>query len=257
VPEAHEHTHTTHEPLNTEYRLKARDGHYVWIRDAGVIVTGDDGAPLYLQGYLLDISPEREAEEQLRRQALYDPLTGLANRTHFNDRLGRAIAAVRSPNEKTAILFADVDGFKGVNDRFGHHIGDAVLCALGDRLHGVIRAADTAARLGRRFAVIVERVVDPADVDRRAAIHESSRSRRDRRAGCRSRRRSASRSALELLKEADAAMYRANRSPASASPSTTRADKAAVISFRHRQRRGARARPIAAPLSADRVARDR
>ncbi|HET7128568.1 MAG TPA: diguanylate cyclase, partial [Gaiellaceae bacterium] len=138
---AHEHTHSTHEPLSIEYRLKARDGHYVWIRDAGVVVTDEDGVPMYLQGYLLDISPEREAEEELRRQALYDPLTGLANRAHFNDRLDRAIAAVRVPDEKTAILFADVDGFKGVNDRFGHHIGDAVLCALAERLQSVIRAA--------------------------------------------------------------------------------------------------------------------
>ena len=139
VLEAHEHTHATHDPLNTEYRLKARDGHYVWIRDAGVVVSDDDGTPMYLQGYLLDISPEREAEEALRRQALYDPLTGLANRAHFNDRLQRAIAAIRQPGEMTAMLFADVDGFKGVNDRFGHHIGDAVLCALADRLQTVIR----------------------------------------------------------------------------------------------------------------------
>jgi PAS domain S-box-containing protein len=55
VLEAHEHTHATHEPLSIEYRLKARDGHYVWIRDEGVVVADEDGTPLYLQGYLLDI----------------------------------------------------------------------------------------------------------------------------------------------------------------------------------------------------------
>ena len=239
VLEAHEHTHSTHEPLNTEYRLKARDGHYVWIRDAGVVVMDDDDVPLYLQGYLLDISPEREAEEALRRQALYDPLTGLANRTHFNDRLGRAIAAVRSPGEKTAILFADVDGFKGVNDRFGHHIGDAVLCALGDRLQGVIRAADTAARLGGdEFAVIVERVTDAADVSIVAQrIHEVLAQPIE----IDGRRLSVETSIgisvgddpAELLKEADAAMYRAKSQPgfgfAFYDPEL---DKAAVIRFR-------------------------
>ncbi len=239
VLEAHEHTHSTHVPLSIEYRLKARDGHYVWIRDAGVVVTDDDGVPLYLQGYLLDISPEREAEEQLRRQALYDPLTGLANRTHFNDRLGRAVAAVRSPHEKTAILFADVDGFKGVNDRFGHHIGDAVLRALGDRLQGAIRAADTAARLGGdEFAVIVERVVDPADVSIVAQrIHETLAQPIE----IEGRRLSVETSIgisvgddpAELLKEADAAMYRSKSQPgfgfAFYDPEL---DKAAVIRFR-------------------------
>jgi diguanylate cyclase (GGDEF)-like protein/PAS domain S-box-containing protein len=236
---AHEHTHATHEPLNTEYRLKARDGHYVWIRDAGVVVTDEDEAPLYLQGYLLDISPEREAEEALRRQALYDPLTGLANRAHFNDRLARAIAAIRMPHEKTAILFADVDGFKGVNDRFGHHIGDAVLCALGDRLQDVIRAADTAARLGGdEFAVIVERVIDPADVSIVAQrIHEALAQPIE----IEGRRLSVETSIgisvgddpAELLKEADAAMYRAKSQPgfgfAFYDPEL---DKAALIRFR-------------------------
>jgi diguanylate cyclase (GGDEF)-like protein/PAS domain S-box-containing protein len=239
VLEAHEHTHATHEPLSTEYRLKARDGHYVWIRDAGVVVSDEDGTPMYLQGYLLDISPEREAEEALRRQALYDPLTGLANRAHFNDRLERAIAAIRQAGEKTAILFADVDGFKGVNDRFGHHIGDAVLCALADRLQTVIRAADTAARLGGdEFAVIIERVVDPGDISIVAQrIHESLAEPIE----IEGRRLSVETSIgisvgddpAELLKEADAAMYRAKSQPgfgfAFYDPEL---DKAAVIRFR-------------------------
>jgi diguanylate cyclase (GGDEF)-like protein/PAS domain S-box-containing protein len=239
VLEAHELTHATHVPLNLEYRLMARDGHYVWIRDAGVVVTDDDGTPLYMQGYLLDISPEREAEEQLRRQALYDPLTGLANRAHFNDRLARAIAAVREPGEKTAILFADVDGFKGVNDRFGHHIGDAVLCALADRLQKVIRAADTAARLGGdEFAVIIERVEHPADISIVAQrIHEALAEPIE----IEGRRLSVETSIGisvgddpgELLKEADAAMYRAKSQPGFGFTFyDPELDKAAVIRFR-------------------------
>jgi diguanylate cyclase (GGDEF)-like protein/PAS domain S-box-containing protein len=236
---AHEHTHATHEPLSTEYRLKARDGHYAWIRDAGVVVTDDDSQPLYLQGYLLDISPEREAEEQLRRQALYDPLTGLANRAHFNDRLDRAVAAIRAPGEQTAILFADVDGFKGVNDRFGHHVGDIVLCALADRLHDVIRAADTAARLGGdEFAVILERVTDPGDVSTVAQrLHEALAQPIEVEGHQLSVQTSIGISLgedpTELLKEADAAMYRAKSHPgfgfAFYDPEL---DKAALIRFR-------------------------
>jgi diguanylate cyclase (GGDEF)-like protein/PAS domain S-box-containing protein len=236
---AHQHTHSTHEPLSLEYRLLARDDRYVWIRDEGVVVIDDDGAPLYLQGYLLDISPEREAEEALRRQALYDPLTGLANRAHFNDRLERAIAAIRTEGEQTAILFADVDGFKGVNDRFGHHIGDAVLCALADRLQTAIRAADTAARLGGdEFAVIVEHVADPADISIVAQrLHETLAQPIDIDGRHLSVEVSIGISVgddpAELLKEADAAMYRAKSQPgvgfAFYDPEL---DKAALIRFR-------------------------
>jgi len=105
---AHERTHETHEPLSIEYRLIARDGSLVWVRDEGVVVFDDEGTPLYLQGYLLDITHERAAEEQLRRQALYDPLTGLANRAYFNDRLERAVTARKAPGERTALFFLDL-----------------------------------------------------------------------------------------------------------------------------------------------------
>jgi len=70
---AHVHTHETHEPLSLEYRLIARDGRVVHLRDEGVIVVDEQGEPLYLHGYLLDITREREAEQQLRQLALYDP----------------------------------------------------------------------------------------------------------------------------------------------------------------------------------------
>ena len=236
---AHEHTHATHKPLSIEYRLCAREGHYVWIRDEGVVVNDGDGMPLYLQGYLLDISPEREAEEQLRRQALYDPLTGLANRAHFNDRLQRAVASIRTEEEQTAILFADVDGFKGVNDRFGHHVGDLVLCALADRLHKVLRAADTAARLGGdEFAVILERVTNPADVSIVAQrVHETLAQPFEIDGHQLSVGTSIGISIgdepTELLKEADAAMYRAKGNPgvgfAFYDPDL---DRAALIRFR-------------------------
>ena len=72
---AHARTHETQEPLSVEYRLIAKDGRVVWIRDEGVVVFDEDGRPLYLQGYLLDITAEREAQDQLRQMALYDTLT--------------------------------------------------------------------------------------------------------------------------------------------------------------------------------------
>jgi diguanylate cyclase (GGDEF)-like protein/PAS domain S-box-containing protein len=236
---AHERTHATHEPLSIEYRLRSRTGEYVFIRDEGVIVLDDDGAPLYLQGYLLDITPERAAEEQLRRQALYDPLTGLANRAFFNERLERAVTGRKGPGERSALLFVDLNGFKAINDRFGHHVGDGVLRALAERMHGVVRAGDTAARLGGdEFAVILERVAEAADVSAIAQRLHSTLAQpleiEDRRLVVEaSIGISLGDDPLELLKQADAAMYRAKASPgvgfAFFDPGL---DKAALIRFR-------------------------
>ena len=162
VLEAHRHTRRTHEPLSIEYRLVARDGSVVWLRDEGVVVLDDEGQPLHLQGYLLDITREREAEQQLRQLALYDPLTGLANRTFFHERLRHAAGLRHTALRRTALLFIDLDGFKAVNDRWGHDVGDEVLKETARRIAEFIRAGDTAARLGGdEFAVVLTEGVEP------------------------------------------------------------------------------------------------
>jgi diguanylate cyclase (GGDEF)-like protein/PAS domain S-box-containing protein len=212
---AHARTHRTHEPLNLEYRLIARDEAVVWVRDDGVVVLGDDGEPLYLQGYLLDITAERELQEQLRLQALFDPLTGLANRAFFHEQLEHAIS-IRTENEPgTAVVFIDLDQFKQINDAYGHSVGDEVLAILGARLKTVIRAGDSVARLGGdEFAVLltsVREAAEPAIVAERlleqitapidvAGRHLSLTASIGIALGS---------SGAELLKQADAAMYRA------------------------------------------------
>jgi len=159
---AHVRTQETHEPLSIEYRLIARDGRVVWLRDEGVVVFDAQGRPLHLQGYLLDITREREAELQLRQLALYDPLTGLANRAFFHERLRHATELRHDPERPPALLFIDLDGFKGVNDRWGHDVGDAVLREIAQRIESAVRSADTAARLGGdEFAVVLTEGVDP------------------------------------------------------------------------------------------------
>lgn len=161
---AHAHTHDTHEPLSVEYRLIARDGRVVWLRDEGVIVLDERGQPLHLQGYLLDITREREAEQQLRQLALYDPLTGLANRAFFHERLRHAIMLRREEREATGLLYVDLDGFKLINDRWGHDLGDEVLHEIGSRIKRSVRPGDTAARLGGdEFAVVLAEPLTPED----------------------------------------------------------------------------------------------
>jgi diguanylate cyclase (GGDEF)-like protein/PAS domain S-box-containing protein len=213
---AHARTHRTHEPLSLEYRLISRDGDVVWIRDEGVIVLDDNGEPLYLQGYLLDVTPERELQEQLRLQALFDPLTGLANRAFFHEQLDHAVSIRAEGGEPgTAVIFIDLDQFKQVNDQHGHAVGDEVLAVLGDRLKSVIRAGDSVARLGGdEFAVLLTSVHEPAEP---AVVAERLLEQITAPIDVAGRHLTLSASVgialgsvgIELLKQADAAMYRA------------------------------------------------
>jgi diguanylate cyclase len=97
-----------------------------------------------------------EAQRQLERLALYDPLTGLANRTLFTDRVAQAVARTERGATPPALLLLDLDGFKSVNDGFGHATGDLLLVEVARRLVAVVREDDTVARLGGdEFAVVV------------------------------------------------------------------------------------------------------
>jgi len=110
------------------------------------------------------------ATEQLRHQALHDVLTGLPNRVLLLDRLEQAILNMQRKHERFSLLLLDLDGFKEVNDTFGHHIGDLLLAKVGIRLRAQLRDSDTIARLGGdEFAVLLGGVSAPADAERVAA----------------------------------------------------------------------------------------
>jgi diguanylate cyclase (GGDEF)-like protein/PAS domain S-box-containing protein len=149
--------------LHLEHRIRSADGSYRWMLARAVAVGGgSDGAPSRLVGSLTDVTERRELEDQLRHQALFDPLTGLPNRTLFFDRVERAIAhAGRRPDTDFAVLFLDLDGFKVVNDSLGHLAGDQLLVQVAERLQSCLRASDTASRVGGdEFAVLLSDASD-------------------------------------------------------------------------------------------------
>ena len=108
---------------------------------------------------LRDVTERKALEEQLRQLAFHDPLTLLANRSLFRNRVEHALALSRRTQERVAVMFIDLDNFKNVNDSLGHDVGDRLLQTAAQRLVKCTRAADTVARLGGdEFAVLLEGV---------------------------------------------------------------------------------------------------
>ena len=118
-----------------------------------------------VQGVVLngrDVSERKAFEEQLSHQAFHDPVTHLANRALFNERVRHAVARARREELGLAVIFLDLDDFKTVNDSLGHAAGDQLLLEVAQRISATIRATDTAARFGGdEFAVLLEDVEDP------------------------------------------------------------------------------------------------
>jgi len=104
-----------------------------------------------------DVSERKRLEKQLTHQAFHDPLTGLANRALFRDRVSHALTLARRQGHSISVLFLDLDDFKKVNDSLGHAEGDRLLVAAADRFRSCARATDTIARLGGdEFAILIE-----------------------------------------------------------------------------------------------------
>ncbi|MGI9190257.1 MAG: putative bifunctional diguanylate cyclase/phosphodiesterase, partial [Longimicrobiaceae bacterium] len=154
--EAHREGAISH--LNAEYRIRHGDGTYRWVQTRGLALRDEGGAAVRMSGSQTDITQRRIAEELLQYDALYDPLTGLPNRTLFLDRLGRAVErSKRNEEYQFAVLFLDLDDFKIVNDSLGHGVGDELLRGFARRLRACLRPSDTMARLGGdEFTILLE-----------------------------------------------------------------------------------------------------
>ena len=150
-----------HETSRDRYvkRYLHRDGRVIVVEVSRSATYDDDGNLLYSVISERDITEERLLTAQLAHQALHDPLTGLANRTLIEDRLGQARAKVARHGGFGAVLMLDLDDFKVVNDTHGHVIGDQLLIGVARRLDEVARTADTLSRFGGdEFLYLVEGV---------------------------------------------------------------------------------------------------
>jgi diguanylate cyclase (GGDEF)-like protein/PAS domain S-box-containing protein len=135
------------------------------------------GGPDEVTGWIAtvdDVTDRRRAESELTHQATHDVLTGLPNRMLLEDRLQQACARLRRDRDAVSVMFIDLDGFKAVNDTYGHTIGDQVLVEVANRLRQILRTVDTVARLGGdEFVVFCEGLPESevAEVVRR--IHDT------------------------------------------------------------------------------------
>ncbi|WP_435805415.1 EAL domain-containing protein [Shewanella psychromarinicola] len=138
-------------------RTHDRRGILAWLEINQVI--NNKGETSHFVAVFTDITARKKAEEDLRVLANFDPLTGLPNRTLFQDRLNQAVTKAHRSNSIVALLFLDLDRFKHINDSMGHHIGDLLLKAVAHRLQNAVRDGDTVARLGGdEFTIILEGV---------------------------------------------------------------------------------------------------
>ncbi|GAA4426917.1 PAS domain S-box protein [Acidovorax lacteus] len=145
----------------TEVEMVRKDGERLWVDVGGSRLVPGGGEALWM---VLDITARKDYQRRMELLAFRDPLTGLPNRVLLLDRLERALAAAQRHGTRVAVCFADLDGFKSVNDRHGHAAGDEVLTCVARRLMATVRDSDTVARLGGdEFVVLLVHIAQPDD----------------------------------------------------------------------------------------------
>ncbi len=157
------------EVAHRERRFDLPSGRTVWAQVTLSLTSSSTGEPAFL-AFVEDVTARKREAEQLEHAALHDPLTGLPNRAKAEDQLSTALARTQRRGGGCAVLFVDLDHFKDVNDTLGHAAGDHLLRDVADRLRGLLRTGDMAARIGGdEFVLVCE---DVADAQALSAIAE-------------------------------------------------------------------------------------
>ena len=155
--QAHRATLESFTQFKVEHRIVLRHGMVRWVRARGRVELDATGRPERLLGTAQDITEQKAAEAALLHQAFHDPLSGLPNRLLLLDRLSQALNRLARQTGTVGVIHLDVDRFKLINDSLGHPAGDQLLLVIANRLARLIRPGDTLARLGGdEFVVLCE-----------------------------------------------------------------------------------------------------
>ena len=139
-----------------EYRLRNRNGHYLWVHDRGRVCDyAPDGSPARVVGMVQDISTRKQMELQLQALASSDTLTGLANRHQGSTFLKSQGELCQRLGLPLGLAFIDIDNFKGINDVYGHLTGDRVLQQVGQAVKGAVRGSDLVCRWGGEEFIVI------------------------------------------------------------------------------------------------------
>ncbi|MDI3519840.1 MAG: hypothetical protein PWQ34_1987 [Caldanaerobacter sp.] len=150
-----------------EYRIKTKEGRYIWVLSRGKALWDEEGRAIRMAGSHTDITERKQMESKLKYMAFYDPLTGLPRREVFMDRLKIAMADAKRNGKKLAVFFVDLDNFKTINDSLGHHIGDRLLKKIAKKLKACLRESDTVSRVGGdEFVILLPNIINIDDTNK-------------------------------------------------------------------------------------------
>lgn len=153
-------------PDEREWTVVRKDGRRVPVILVSTSMVSETGEPVGFMGISYDVTERKRAEEHIRHMAHHDALTNLPNRVLLQERLGAALVRARREGDVLALMFIDLDRFKNINDSLGHHVGDAILKIVAERLHAAVRASDTVARMGGdEFVVLLPKVAQVSDCE--------------------------------------------------------------------------------------------
>lgn len=154
------------EDYDIEHRVLLADGNVRWLRESGSVLQSDHYPGPRMLGVVQDVTNQRLLQERIRFVALHDTLTGLYNRYAFEDHLRKALAGARRKGTRLAVLYMDLNGFKRINDRYGHGAGDITLREVACRILACVRESDVVARMGGdEFVGALPDIKDKADVE--------------------------------------------------------------------------------------------